>query len=656
MKYSIENLTIDEKIRLLCGTDMWHTYDANGKLRVLQLCDGPNGLRKVVDDKTVKATAMPNIHVLANSWNKETARLSGETIADDCADNNVDILLAPGVNVKRTPLCGRNFEYFSEDPFLAGELGKAYIEGVQSRKIGTSLKHFMGNNAEYERLSQTSEIDERTMREIYLPAFEKALEAKPYTVMCSYNPVNGVFASENKVLLDDILRKEFGFDGLIMSDWGAVKSPYKSVKATLDLCMPYDENHFNSVKAAYEKGIVTEEEIDACVKRILELIEKCPTEKHSETTKEQRHKNAVEIAKDGIVLLKNEGALPLKSGKILFSNYMTVEPEIGGGGSALVETDFAQAPLDKLVKDILGDKVETLYSDDFANSVNGACKTKLTYLNAYGSDAVVITIGNDRRTEGEGFDRERIRLAPVQENLIINTAKYNDNVIVALYAGSAIDMSAWIDCVNAVVLVGFAGEGANEALAEILTGKTCPSGKLCETFPLTIDDLPVEENDGMPNLRYNEGIYVGYRYYDTFGVPVLFPFGHGLSYAEFEYSDLSVTKTGDAEYEVAYTIENLSDIDAKEVSEVYVKDVIAMVSRPEKELKGFSKDLIPAHGKKRVTVKLDYRSFAYYCTALKRWQVENGDFEILVGASSSDIRLKAKTAVSLPDETQQSQI
>ena len=654
----IKSLTLEEKLRLLCGMDFWRTSDANGKLRSLFLSDGPNGLRKAADngDTTIPATAMPNISVIANSWDKDSSRSSGETIADECLENNADVLLAPGVNIKRTPVCGRNFEYFSEDPFLAGELAKEYIEGVQEKGIGTSLKHYFANNAEYDRLFQSSEVDERTIREIYLPAFEKALEAKPYTVMCSYNAINGVYASENKKALKDVLRDQFGFDGLIVSDWGAVKSPYKSVKATIDLCMPYTEGHYENLKDAYEKGLLSEEEIDFCVQNILTLIERCSHKKSITTTKQQRHNNAVKIAKEGIVLLKNDDALPLKGGKIVVSGEMAKTPALGGGGSAFVTCNYEQKPLHEEIANILKDHATVEYVETIARASNYASKLKDTYMRAYDADTVVLVIGNNENTEKEGRDRQTLKLTKTQENHIINTAAYAKKLVVVLYAGSAIDMSAWIDQVDGVVFVGFPGEGANEAISDILTGKTSPSGKLAETFPLSLEDVPAEENEGLPVVRYNEGVFVGYRYYDTFDVPVLFPFGHGLSYAKFVYSDLQIVKTGDTDFEVSYSITNDSDIDAKEVSQLYVKDVFAMVSRPNKELKGFSKDFIKAHETKRITLKLNYRSFAYFSVPFDKWLVENGWFEIMIGASVDDIRLKGKVNIELPDETQPSQL
>ena len=662
MKNKKIDLTLEEKLRLLSGKDCWRTYGANGKLKEVFMSDGPNGLRMIADDgQTKKATAMPNISVIANSWSKKAAHLAGETIADDCIENGADILLAPGVNIKRTPLCGRNFEYFSEDPYLAGTLAKEYIDGVQSKGVGTSLKHYCLNNREYDRLFTSSEIEERAMREIYLTAFEIALKAKPWTVMCSYNRINGIYASENKYLISDVLRGEFGFDGVVVSDWGAVHSQFRRVKAGIDIEMPVTDKSFEDLKISYEKGLITDKEIDACAERVIGLAEKsqkADKTKKIEKTKAERHAAAVEIAKEGIVLLKNDDdILPLKakkSGKILVSGTFANEPAPGGGGSAYVETDFKQEPLEKLIAEKLGKGAVV----DFTKDVNYTGDGYNFGLNkaieaAYSHDTVVVCVGTGRAVETEGKDRTDIKLPFVQEAAILKIANANPNVIVVVYAGSAIDMSAWIDEVKAVVYAGFMGEAANEAVSDILCGKTSPSGKLAETFPVALENTSVENDvgDGFVDW-YQDGIFVGYRFYDTFGKDVLFPFGHGLSYANFVYSDLKIEKTGECECEVSYTVKNTGKIAAKEISQVYVKDECSFVIRPEKELKGYSKDLIKPNEEKRVTIKLCPRSFAYYSVNLKDWHVENGTFEILVGASSRDIRLSGKIEINLPEETQ----
>ena len=654
MKYQLIDFTLEEKMKLLTGKNSWQLYTANGKVRDVFLSDGPHGLRMrdTETNATKKATAMPNLVVVANTWDKELAYLDGATIADDCIEKGADVLLAPGVNIKRTPLCGRNFEYFSEDPYLAGILAKSYIEGVQSKGVGTSLKHFCANNREYDRFFQSSEVDERTLREIYLPAFEIAVQAKPWTVMCSYNPINGVWASENKWLLKDILRDEFGFDGLIVSDWSAVHNRSKALKATLDLEMPYREQAYEELKRDYANGFITEAEIDERVVKVLELIKKTDNDKKIvTTTKDERHQTAVKIAREGCVLLKNDdGILPLKGGNILVNGCID---NLGGGGSAFVQTDYAPRPFKEVLAEKLGERATVNASDMLIIPNREIFNSRSAYQDAYQKDAVVLCVSTSANIESEGFDRTTLRLTAPQEDLILNTAKVNKNVIVVIFAGSAIDVSPWIDKVKAVVFAGFNGEGGQEAVADILSGKTCPSGKLSETFPLCLADTPTgeERGDGFVDL-YKEGVFVGYRWYDAMKKDVAFPFGHGLSYAQFEYSDLEILKKSETDYEIAYTVTNTSNVDGKEISQVYVRDVFAMVSRPNKELKGFEKTLIKAGESKRVRIPLDYRSFAYYSIPLKKWYVENGDFEILVGASSRDIRLKGTIHVSLPNETQ----
>lgn len=663
-KYDVKDFSLEEKAILLAGRDVWNTHTLGGKLPAVCMNDGPHGLRKVKENnagegETLKSTAMPNFVTVANSWNPEMAYLDSATIADDCIEQGTDVLLAPGVNIKRTPLCGRNFEYFSEDPFLAGELAKSYISGLQDKGVGACIKHFAANDREYDRSFQTSELDERTFREIYYPAFEKGLEAKPWMVMCSYNPVNGVYASENKKLLKDTLRGDFGFNGLIVSDWGAVHSSWRAVRATLDLCMP-GVDQTKEILEAVKDGRLTEAEVDFCAQNVLNLAmkkEEADKTKKTQYTKEQRHENAVAVAKEGIVLLKNEDEiLPLRKGKILTVGFWANNPPRGGTGSSTVQTEFVQKPLCELMQEKLGKNATVEHArTEFMGQNGGVWCVKDCYQKAYRSDVVVICAGPD--VEGEGMDKAGLRLPQRVEEIIRNTAKYNENVVVCLHAGTAVDMESWIDYVKAVVYVGFAGEGGNEALASVLTGETNPSGKLAETFPLCLEDTYCGENRGNGFVeRYDDGIYVGYRYYDEYGLEVQFPFGHGLSYAEFEYSDLKIEKKGDTDYEVSYDITNRSDADGKEVSQVYVKDVFCMVSRPEKELKGFSKDFIKAGETKRVSVRLDRRAFAYYNVAMDDWHVENGEFEILVGASSRDLRLKGKIVVEQDDKTQQSQI
>ena len=664
MKYDVKQFTLEEKLRLLTGRNFWMLSTLDGKLPEVFLSDGPHGLRMhdrkldtIVPNSVIPAVAYPSLSVLANSWDEDLAYLQGQSIADECVENDADVLLAPGVNIKRTPLCGRNFEYFSEDPLVAGTLAKAYIEGVQSKGIGTSLKHYCANNREYDRFYQSSEVDERTLREIYMPAFEIAVQAKPWTVMCAYNPINGVYASENKWAFD-ILRNEFGFEGLIVSDWSSVRSGWRAAKAGLDLRMPYKDTAYDELKYGYEKGLLTEEEIDARVEKILELIEKKENaQKKVEWTNEERHARAVKIAKAGMVLLKNDGILPLKEGRILVGGPLEKEPSIGGGGSAYVTTLYQSRPLcEELTERMPGAnffRLDAVHTDT-NHLLHHIGKF---YIEASRSDTVVICVGTNQLQELEASDRTTLRLTQTQEDFILHTAKRNKNVVVVLEAGSAIDMSAWINEVAAVLYAGYAGEGAQEAIADLLTGKACPMGKLAETFPHCLEDTATgsSRGDGFTE-RYTDGVFVGYRYYDSYQKDVLFPFGHGLSYAKFEYSDLDLKKESETDYVVSYTVKNVSSVDGAEISQVYVRDPFASVSRPDKELKGFAKTPLKAGESKRVSVRLNARSFAFYSLPHKSWYVENGEFEILVGASSRDIRLKQQIFMELPDTEQYSSV
>lgn len=659
MKYDVKDFTIDEKILLLTSKDWWSTYDIPGKLPEVWLSDGPNGLnmRKekhigFTDYGFWPATAMPNLCTIANSWNPEMAYLDGQTIADDAIEKNAHVLLGPGLNIKRTPLCGRNFEYMSEDPYLAGVMGKAFIEGVQDKGIGAMAKHYCVNNREFDRVHISNEVDERTLREIYISAFEIAIKAKPWAIMCSYNPVNGVFLSENKWLLTDVLRGDLGFEGVICSDWGATYNSERAAKAGLNLTVPNWPGRREEMRAAYDSGRLTEEEIDALVAPILEMIGKAhdTTKKVITTTKKERHENAVKIAREGAVLLKNEdNILPLRGGKIAVLGNACKCPPFGGGGSAYVETEHVAKPLNEEIALRLGDKAEVFGVEQ------DAVLPKFTdaFHRALESDTVIYCIDTNSRIELEGVDRRTLDLPDEDMYYLLELTKLTKNLVVVLHAGSAVNVEPFIDKVKAVLYVGFGGEGVQESTADLLTGVVSPSGKLSETFPICLEDTPVGSyrGEGFVN-RYAEGIFVGYRYYDTFDEPVRFPFGFGLSYAEFAYSDLAIDKKSETDYDVSFTVTNTSDVDAKEIAQLYVRDPIAMVSRPQKELKGFRKIALKAGESRRVTLSLDARSFAYYSVPLKKWHVENGAFEIMIGASSRDIRLSATVKIALPETEQ----
>lgn len=656
MKYDINNLTLEEKLRLLTGKDFWQTDDANGKLYSVFMADGPNGLRKCEGERTKESIAMPCIAAIANSWSEEAVFLNSSTIADECVEQDVDILLAPGVNIKRTPLCGRNFEYFSEDPYLSGTLAKAYIRGLQENGVGACIKHFCCNNREYDREFISSEVDERALREIYVLPFEIALKTEPWLVMCSYNPVNGIYTSENKKLLKDCLRDRLGFSGAIVSDWGAVHNSYKALKATLDLRMAFDERAYGELKSAYDKGLLTDAEINFSVGNLLRLIEKAEKAKAEKRkvrfSVAERRERALSVARESIVLLKNEGVLPLDPRKNVYvAGWFASDPPYGGGGSSKVYTTFKADSLDKLIHERSGARASCrqYFSEDVMYG------EKCLLESAAAAEQVILCVGEDERKNKEGADRTTLRLSEMQENVIKQVGKVNKNVTVVVYAGGAIDMSPWIDSVNAVVYAGFCGETVNLAVADILTGKVCPSGKLAETFPLSIADTvayPYEPNGYCD--RYDEGIFVGYRRYDRDRTEVLFPFGYGLSYANFVYSDLAVQKTGETSFTVSFDVENVSDVSGKEIVQIYVKDIVSSVSRPEKELKAFVKKRIEAGKKERITVKLEADAFAFYSAALNDWYVENGEFEIQIGASSRDIRLKERVTIQLSPESQYS--
>ena len=592
MEKTLKDLTAEEKLRLLCGKDQWHTCDFNGKLPYVRVTDASMGIRMPVNpecwDGVKPSVAYPSLQMLANSWNTDTVREYAACVADDCLDAGADILLGPGVNIKRSPLCGRNFEYFSEDPFLAGVMAREYVAGLQGEGAGACVKHFCCNNLEYNRMQQSSEADERTLREIYYKPFEIACEAKPVCVMSSYNRINGVYGSEYKKGYD-VLRNEYGFGGLIMSDWDAVRNRTKAAKAGLDLEMPFHAEHYEALVADYKAGNITDEEIDACAQRVLELVARCKKMQKGKTRKytlEDRIAFTQKAEEDGIVLLKNNGVLPLKKGQSLsmcgwFARpcaYNRKKPElVSGGGSGWVERITPMFDLLEIMQREHGGDIlyEPAFSEDGVDSSFMIPGNAVD--NASVSDVNVVFAGTGARLESEGGDKQKMRLYEAQERSILDTAAVNKNTVVVLFAGSPVDMSEWIDEVAAVLYVGFPGERGGEAIANVLTGKVNPSGKLSETFPLRYDDTPVANAYSDSKVtRYEEGLDVGYRYYDTYGIPVLFPFGHGLSYAEFEYSEITLKKDGTS-LEVCYNVKNTSSTDGKEVSQVYVRAVSSYI-------------------------------------------------------------------------------
>jgi len=659
----IKKMNRDEKIALLTGKDSWHTVSLD-RLGIpsIAVSDGPHGLRKIGTDAngkefTYKATCFPTASAMSATWNTELVRKVGEAIGEECGAMDVDVILGPGTNIKRTPLCGRNFEYFSEDPYLAGEMSAAFIDGVQSRNVGTSLKHFAANNQEYDRFQINADIDIRTLREIYLKPFEIAVrKAKPWTVMCAYNRLNGIYCSENKFLLNDILREEWGFDGIVVSDWGAVHDRAKSLLASLELEMPFSAKSADNLKKALDAGVITENEIDNAVRKLLDFIFKA-IESRKKRTKSydtsEHHRLAKEAALEAITLLKNdEGILPINSKKvrkIAVIGRLAQEPAIQGEGSSHVEANLTDKPLDKILE-LAGNDIEVEYQPAYHTWDTGIGGLNKAMDAAMNSQMAVVFVGNRRGVEGEGFDRQSIRLSREMEDVILRIAECNPNTVVVVQAGSAIDMSSWIGRVKAVVFTWFAGQAAGSAIADILFGVSNPCGKIAETFPCSLEDTPAYgtyPGNGYVS-RYAEGIMVGYRYYDTYKKDVLFPFGHGLSYTSFEYGDLKIVPEAASEWdrvEVSFKIKNTGNMAGKETAQLYVRDVSSKVLRPEKELKAFCKiDLKPGE-EKEVKLTLRRDAFAYFNTSLNSWHVESGKFDILIGASSRDIRLSGSVFI-----------
>ena len=649
MKYDLSKFTVEEKCRLVAGKDTWHTDDLDGKVYKVKVSDGPVGLRTPNlagewGGKTIPATAFPSTQVLSQTWTPALAYKTGELLADECIERNVDVLLAPGVNVKRLPECGRNFEYVSEDPYLSGIFGREFIKGVQDHHIGTSLKHFCLNNQEFSRHTQSSEVDERTLREIYTYNFKIALEAEPWTVMSSYNAVNGVKVSQHKKL-NDMLHDELGFDGLIMSDWDAVVDHVASVKSGLDLEMPYNKNHYEQLLAAVKNGEVTEAELDARCERVLWLCEKCESEKKLqkiESTVEERFAAAEKVAEEGIVLLKNNGILPLKNGASVSVTGDGAVKNIAGGGSSRVELRGDALKLPDELRIAMPDS-EVVYTEAYRGGLSRAV------VSSYGKDAAIVCV---HKIDTEGSDRLGIRLETWQENFIIEIARKNPNTIVVLYCGSVIDMTAWGDKVAAIISAGYPGECGNRAVARIVAGIVNPSGKTTETYPETEDDcLAMHCIRTQEHSVYSDGLLVGYRWYDTAKymdkeneAKVLYPFGYGLSYSTFEYSGLNITLS-DENITVEFDVTNTSERDGAECAQIYYRVPTSVVFRPYKELCGFEKKLIGAGKTEHYSVDIPKEYLAYYSTATDSWEIEKGDYEIIVGASCEDTRLVGKITI-----------
>jgi beta-glucosidase len=652
----IDSMTLEEKAALCTGASAWTTTPVE-RLDVPEMIvsDGPHGVRRVPDthsmgQTSLPATCFPTASCSASSWDVDLIHQMGEALAEECIALNVDVLLGPGTNMKRSPLCGRNFEYFSEDPYLAGELAVHLINGIQSKGVGTSLKHYAANNQEFQRFIISAEVDERTLREIYLPAFERAVkEAQPWTVMCAYNKVNGVLASEHHTLLTEILKDEWGFEGLAVSDWGAVRDRVASLQAGLDLEMPGPQDRrVQEVVEAVRAGELDEALLDESVRRILRVVFKAEeTPKDGTFDVGAHHALAREIAAAGMVLLKNEPLpqqgrlLPLEGhDRIAVIGRAAQAAHFQGGGSSHMNPTRVDVPFQELQSRANG--TELAYAEGYP--ADDAFRQDLideAVELARSTNAALLIIA--LAPESEGQDRTDLDLSTQQVALIQAVAQAQPKTVVVLNNGAPVAMSAWIDAVPAVLEGWMMGQAGGGALADILFGRANPCGKLAETFPLKLADTPAYLNwpGGAGKVHYGERLFIGYRYYDAKEMPVLFPFGHGLSYTSFAYSNPQVSAETFRDVDgltVSVDVTNTGQMAGKEIVQVYVHDQAAGLMRPDKELKGFAKVVLEPGETKSVAIKLGFRAFAYYHPAYEQWVTEDGAFDILIGASAADIR------------------
>jgi beta-glucosidase len=662
----ISQMTLEEKAALCTGASHWTTTPVK-RLGVpeMTMSDGPHGVRRVADvhsiaDESLPATCFPTASCLASTWDVNLLHKIGEALAEECIALSVDVLLGPGTNMKRSPLGGRNFEYFSEDPFLAGELAASLIDGIQSRGVGTSLKHYATNNQEFQRFTISSEVDERTLREIYLPAFEKAVKkAKPWTVMCAYNKLNGEYCSEDHYLLTDILKNEWGFKGFVVSDWGAVHDRVASLKCGLDLEMPGPQKkRVEAVIEAVHSGKLDEAILDESVRRILNIVFKAKETPKTESFDVDVHNElAHKIAAEGMVLLKNNGLLPLKGNQhIAVIGRSAENAHFQGGGSSHVNATKVAVPFKEL-KAQAGD-AELTYAEGYP--IDNSFRQDLIDQSvsfAQSADVAVLYIGLPSFKESEGYDRPDLDLTEQQVALIKAVSKVQPKTVVVLNNGAPVAMDSWINDVAAVLEGWMMGQAGGMAISDVLFGNVNPSGKLSETFPIKLEDTPAYINwpGGAGKVNYGEGLFIGYRYYDTKRMPVQFPFGFGLSYTTFVYSNAKVSsKTFKDKNGVTVTVDvtNTGKVAGKEIVQVYVHDQKSLLLRPEKELKGFAKVELQPGETKSVSIQLDFRSFAYYHPNYKQWITEDGDFDILIAASAADIRqtltIKLESTLSLP--------
>lgn len=648
-------LTLPEKAALVSGKKSWYTAAIDRlDIPALMMTDGPSGLRKQTADSgttnindSVQAITYPAAALSASSWNTDLLRQLGEHLGTEARAEQISLLLGPGVNLKRSPLGGRNFEYLSEDPLVAGELGSAYVQGVQSQHVGVAVKHFAANNRENQRFTASSDMSQRTLRELYLRTFEIIVKAAlPATVMTSYNKINGTLNSQNRRLLRSILRDEWGFHGAVMSDWGAVANNVQALRAGLDLEMPgQGQASVDSIIRAVETGELDEGTLNKAVRHLLHIIENwLPADHHDTYDHAAHHDFARHVADDSIVLLKNRHQeLPLtakNAGNLVVVGELAAQPRYQGSGSSHVNPTNLVTPLMALQDSELTANYYPGYRLDQSETDDSLAQAALEA--AKSADHVIIFAGYPENTESEGFDKTSLMLPENQGELIGSLAKVNDHVTVVLQNGSAVEMP-WINSVDAVVETYLAGEAVGEATWDIITGKVNPSGHLAETFPRRLTDTPMAPTFGQDphHERYTEGVFMGYRYYDTHEMHVLFPFGHGLSYTTFEYTNMAITENEHGAT-VSFDLTNTGDRPGQAVPQLYVANHASHVPMPTKELRAFTKVAVAPGETKPVTLKLTRRDFSWWCEGKARWQADTGDYEIMIGDSSRDIRLQTK--------------
>ncbi|WP_246115862.1 glycoside hydrolase family 3 C-terminal domain-containing protein [Trebonia kvetii] len=614
------------------------------------LSDGPHGVRFQQDQgdhlgvhHSVPATCFPSAAALGSAWDSELARRAGQAVGREARALGVNVLLGPGINIKRSPLCGRNFEYFSEDPLLSGVLGTAFAEGVQSTGTGACVKHFAANNQETDRMRVSADVDERTLREIYLSAFERVVtQARPAAVMAAYNKVNGIPATEHRWLLTTVLREEWGFAGLVVSDWGAVTDPVAALAAGLDLDMPGGTGKTGGqVVAAVHDGRLAGAVVDRSLRRLRDAAaataiagDLLPVDVNDQ------HRLAREIAADCLVLLKNEaGALPLSaSAAIAVIGQYATTPRYQGGGSSHVNATRVDSPVEELRAQLPGARI---------TDHDGVDPTAAAAVGA-AAEVAVIFAGLPERDESEGFDREHISLPADQTALITAVAQAARRTVVVLFNGGVVSVEGWHDKVDAILEAWLPGQAAGGAIADVLTGRVNPSGRLSETIPVRLNDTPSYLNfpGEAGHVRYGEGVMVGYRYYETADVAVRYPFGHGLSYTTFEHSDLMVTATGPDSARVSVRVTNTGDRSGKDVVQVYVAAPPLPVRAPARELRGFAKVSLEAGESAVVTLELDRRAFAFYDINAARWAVTAGTYRVQVGRSAHEVTAEAELDVT----------